>query len=251
LSREAETWAWGQRWCGGRQKLVLLAIARFARGWTYHGGAERLAAETQLDVQAVWRAVRRLLETSYVTRPKRGTLTLNREVSNVIVPELGTEQAENEKPLSKVIVRELPIPEGSPLTIPLLIPAPKPSTHPPKDASMSKAPAESLWLTDLYRLGRAQANPLNEREVKRIGSDFGDLDIREEVEEFAKYWTTHKPQGGWVTYLRLRKWLKNHRNWEKERAEKVARANGSDRGIPADQDAYLKVLDWNKKRLPG
>jgi hypothetical protein len=231
LSGEAEKWAWEQRWCGGRQKLVLLAIARFARGWTYHGNAERIAAELQLDVQAVQRAVRRLLETSYVTRPKLGTLRLVHDASKMTFGELITP------------------PEGSLNNPPN--PSPAPSKPPTQTTSATESKDSPLWLEDLYRLGRAQANPLKEREVERIGKDFGDIDLRDEMEKFVSYWSRNKPQGGWVTYLRIRTWLRNTRNSAEEREQRIARANGSNRGIPDDQDAYLKVLDWNKKRLSG
>jgi hypothetical protein len=250
LSGEAEKWAWEQRWCGGRQKLVLLAIARFARGWTYHGNAERIAAELQLDVQAVQRAVRRLLETSYVTRPKLGTLRLVHDASKMTFGELITGAVESKIDASKMTFPELETPPEGSLNNPPN-PSPAPSKPPTSVGQTTESKDSPLWLEDLYRLGRAQANPLKEREVERIGKDFGDIDLRDEMEKFVSYWSRNKPQGGWVTYLRIRTWLRNTRDSAEEREKRIARANGSNRGIPDDQDAYLKVLDWNKRRLSG
>ena len=56
------------------------------------------------------------------------------------------------------------------------------------------------WESDLYRLGWANGDRLDERQTARVVSDFGMLDLADEAERFVAYWQRKgKPKGNWNT----------------------------------------------------
>ena len=108
--------------------------------------------------------------------------------------------------------------DRSSMSAPTLLTQKNPKNSPSADAP-TRAREGPAWLKDLYRLGWADGNRLDERETQRIVKDYGALDLCSEVEKFVSYWQSKpKPSGNWNTYRRLRTWLDRAKNgWNGDR----------------------------------